>query len=180
LRDGRVYWFAVATMPSGTTFVNEFDEVVRRFAGWHAPIAEILEATPADAVVRHDIHDLARPLRSFARGRTILLGDAAHAMTPDLGQGANQAMEDAATIARILEPIASDDDAAIASALTRYDALRRPRTQAIARQARRVGAVAHTRSPAMRNALLRLVPPSTMAAGARRVQRWEPPTATEH
>jgi 2-polyprenyl-6-methoxyphenol hydroxylase-like FAD-dependent oxidoreductase len=180
LRDGRVYWFAVATMPPGTTFDDEFGEVVRRFSGWHSPITEILDSTPADAVFRHDIHDLARPLPSFARERTVLLGDAAHAMTPDLGQGANQALEDAATITRLLEPIASDDDPAIAAALARYDALRRPRTQAIARQARQVGAIAHLRAPAIRNVLLRALPPAVMAAGVRSVQRWLPPARMDH
>lgn len=181
LVDGRVYWFAVATLPVGTVFPDEYAEVTRRFADWHRPVAAIVRATPAAAVFRHDIFDLAATLPTFRRGRCLLLGDAAHAMTPDLGQGGNQAMEDGVTLARLLAPLTRDDrpdPATLGRALDAYDLLRRRRTQAIARQARAVGRVAQTTGRgrvALRSAALRVLPASIGARSLTRIQSWSPP-----
>ncbi len=181
LEDGRVYWFAVASMPPGLELADDHGEVCRLFGRWHAPIPEIVAATPPGAVARLDINDLAAPLRTFRRGRCVLLGDAAHAMTPDLGQGGGQALEDAATLTRLLEPLAGDDEPASQSldrALTDYDRLRRPRTQRIARRARTVGRVAQAGSVVgqrLRDTALRCVPPSAAARQLLSLQAWQPP-----
>ncbi|MBM6622072.1 FAD-dependent monooxygenase [Micrococcaceae bacterium RIT802] len=179
LVDGRVYWFAVATMPADAVVDDEFAEVRRLFGRWHDPIPRLLDGTDPAAVVRHPIHDLAKPLPTFRRGRTLLLGDAAHAMTPDLGQGGGQAMEDAATLAALLAPVARNQDPDLDAALVRYDSLRRKRTQPMARAARAVGRVAQLGfGPAvvLRDTAMRITPASAMAGRIRAVQRWEPPT----
>ncbi|KQY48065.1 FAD-dependent monooxygenase [Cellulomonas sp. Root137] len=171
LRDGRVYWFGVASAPAGTRFADEGAEVRRRFDDWHDPIPALVAGTDPDAVLRHDIHDLNRRLPSFVQGRVALLGDAAHAMTPDVGQGGGQALEDAATLA-----VLCDGD--LRAALREYDRLRRPRTQAIARRARMVGRVAKLGwgpAAAARDLLLRAMPDSASARAAAAVQRWDPP-----
>lgn len=184
LADGRVYWFAVATLPAGTRFDDEHGTVTRLLEGWHAPVAELVAATAPEDVTRSDVHDLAGPVPTFRRGRCVLLGDAAHAMTPDLGQGANQALEDAATLTRLLAGVAAaevPDAGAVDAALDAYDALRRPRTQRLARQARRVGAVAQARGPVaarVRDGLLRLVPDRATARPLLAVQAWQPPAAS--
>lgn len=178
LADGRVYWFAVATMPEHAVVADEFGEVTRLFGAWHDPIPALLAATDPAGVSRLPIHDLARPLRTFRRGRCVLLGDAAHAMTPDLGQGGGQAMEDAATLAALLAPAARDGAASgIDAALAEYDTLRRARTQPIARRARQVGAVAQARGPlaVLRNAALRATPARALAAQVAALQQWTPP-----
>ena len=175
LSDGRVYWFGVVSLPAGTTFPDEYAEVRRRFAGWHAPIADLIAATPAASVFRTDIHDLAGPLPTFRNSHTVLLGDAAHAMTPDLGQGANQAMEDAATLTRLLEPLTTRAAPDVSAALDAYDRLRRARTQPIAARARQVGRVMQSRSP-LRDWALRLTPPAVTARQLTQIQAWQPPT----
>ncbi|WP_344960649.1 FAD-dependent monooxygenase [Streptomyces thioluteus] len=137
LPDGRTYLFGVADTPAGRRGPDgELAELRRRFAHWHHPIPALLEAATESAVMRHDVHELP-PLPSYATGRVALLGDAAHGMTPNLGQGANQALEDAVTLAALL-----DDHSSIPRALAAYDHERRPRTQMIARRSRRIGAVA--------------------------------------
>jgi 2-polyprenyl-6-methoxyphenol hydroxylase-like FAD-dependent oxidoreductase len=160
LAGDRMYWFATATARRGDRFPGgELAELRRRFAAWHDPVPALLAATPLEAVVRHDVVDLRPDLPTFVRGRVALLGDAAHAMTPDLGQGAAQALEDAVVLAAVLA------DAEVAAGLAAYDAARRPRTQAIARQARRVGRVAQLsgRAAPLRDLAMRLIPPAATA-----------------
>jgi len=96
---------------------------------------------------------LARPLPALAVGRVALLGDAGHAMTPDLAQGACQAFEDAVALASVL-------DTDVPAALARYDALRRARTSALQRQCRQMHRVLTLRGPAgrLRDTVLRRVP----------------------
>ena len=175
LPDGRVYWFGVASLPEGTRFDDEFTEVRRRFEAWHAPIPALLDATDPASVLRHDIHDLARPLRTFTRGRCVLVGDAAHAMTPDLGQGGGQALEDAATLAA---PFDGLSPSAVPTALARYDAVRGPRTSALQRAARQTHRLLGLRGPAAlaRDIAFRLIP-GMLAARAMSAQlRFAAPT----
>lgn len=185
LADGRVYWFAVASMPAGSTFRSEYAEVRRRFAQWHNPIGKIIDNTRPEDVFRRDIHDLAQPLRSFVKDKVVLLGDAAHAMTPDLGQGGNQAMEDAATLAALIGPFAAlppPSPDALQRAVQQYDQLRRSRTQAIALDARRLGSFAHVESKFGvwgRDLLMRLIPPRIMAGRLLALQDWHPPAMTQ-
>ncbi|MDS1113079.1 FAD-dependent oxidoreductase [Gordonia westfalica] len=173
LPDGHVYWFASVNYDEDAN-PGGIAEVRQRFSGWHAPIEEILDATgPADVGVL-PIEELARPLSAFVRGRCVLVGDAAHAMTPNLGQGANQAMEDAATLTALL----GRTGASIDDALRAYDRLRRRRTQRIARQASAIGRVGQWRSAsavALRDLAMRAVPDAALSAQLRRIQDWQPP-----
>jgi 2-polyprenyl-6-methoxyphenol hydroxylase-like FAD-dependent oxidoreductase len=104
-------------------------------------------------------------------GRIALLGDAAHAMTPDLGQGACQAFEDAVALASVLT-------GNVETALARYDEIRRPRTSALQQQCRRMHRLLTLRGQAgrLRDAGLRLVPSSqatrAMAAQMQFTPQW--------
>jgi salicylate hydroxylase len=96
------------------------------FRGWHPAVTEMI------AAVRHEARwglFPARPLRRWRRGRVVLLGDAAHAMLPHQGQGANATIEDAVTLAEFIAADPRDLDGAFAA----YETLRRPRTRAIQR-----------------------------------------------
>ena len=167
LTSGRVYWFAAANAPEGAGSTDgERAELLRLFRGWHAPIEALIERTPDGGILRNDIYDR-RPLTRWGAGRITLLGDAAHPMTPNLGQGACQAIEDAVVLARCLtrtlDPVA---------ALQEYEALRRPRTDAIVRASRRFGRIAQMSSSlsvGVRNALVRLVPLRAQAADLERM-----------
>jgi 2-polyprenyl-6-methoxyphenol hydroxylase-like FAD-dependent oxidoreductase len=96
----------------------------------------------------------------------VLTGDAAHAMTPNLGQGACQALEDAVVLGNVM---ASGDG------LAAYDRQRRPRTQMIARRSREIGTVAQWASPAataLRDTALRLTPSSSFARSVAPILDW--------
>ncbi|MEV1081434.1 FAD-dependent monooxygenase [Streptomyces sp. NPDC050211] len=127
LKDGRVYAYAAALAPAGKRAPDdEKAELVRLFGDWHDPIPAVLAAARPEDVLRHDVHHIADPLPAFHRGRVALLGDAAHAMPPTLGQGGNQTIEDAIVLTHHWDDLAA------------YSAARLPRTTAIARQAVRI------------------------------------------
>lgn len=149
LPGGRMYCYAAANAPEGAAAPDgELAELRARFGDWHDPIPALVEAAAESEILRHDLYELPR-LSSFTRGTVALLGDAAHAMTPNLGQGACQALEDAATLADT------------ASDLARYDRERRPRAQRIVKLSRQMGAMGQWSARpavALRDRLLPLVP----------------------
>jgi 2-polyprenyl-6-methoxyphenol hydroxylase-like FAD-dependent oxidoreductase len=164
LQDGRIYCYATANAPEGASD-DGLAGLVRRFGGWHDPIPALLDATDPGAVLHHDLYEL-RPLEAYTSGRVVLTGDAAHAMTPNLGQGACQALEDAVVLGDVL---------AGGDGLAAYDRQRRSRTQMITRRSRRVGAAAQWASPAavtLRNTALRLLPSSSVARSLAPVLDW--------
>jgi 2-polyprenyl-6-methoxyphenol hydroxylase-like FAD-dependent oxidoreductase len=139
--DGRVYWFASApAAANGAMSPGELRTLRERFAGWHEPIPALLAATPPAALLRNDVLQLRPPPRRLAAGRIALLGDAGHAMTPDLGQGACQALEDAAELAAMAAQVTP---AEIPATLGRYDAARRARTRMVMRRSRSIARLAH-------------------------------------
>src|SRR5579875_2993028 len=104
LRDGRAYCFATATTPARQhADGSELDQLRRRFGGWHDPIPDLLDHPPDDAVLRNDILEAPALDCYTSSGRVVLLGDAAHAMEPNLGQGACQAIEDAVVLGAVLD-----------------------------------------------------------------------------
>ena len=170
---GRVYWYGAVNapaMPKGASqrgMGDEWASVHRHFGAWHDPIPALLAATRPEALLRHDIYHLATPLPSYVEGRVALVGDAAHAMTPFLGQGACQALEDAVVLAQLADDLAE------------YDRQRRPRTQQVARASLRTGRFGQQLSNpvavALRNTLMRVTPPSVTARASAAVTGWRSP-----
>jgi 2-polyprenyl-6-methoxyphenol hydroxylase-like FAD-dependent oxidoreductase len=164
--DGELYWFAVANAPPQGRDIDAKAELLRRFGGWHAPIRDVLEATPVERILRTDISDR-EPITRWHEGRAVLLGDAAHPMTPNLGQGAGQAIEDAVALDASL---AEHDD--VEAALSAYEQARVARANAIVLGSRRFGRVAqwsHPAAVAIRNLAVALTPNAVKMAQARRL-----------
>jgi len=180
LSDGRVYCYAAAPADPGARAGDELAELARLFGAWHEPIPALLAIARPQDVLRHDVAELAAPLPSFQRGRAALLGDAAHPMTPNLGQGACQALEDAAVISRLA---AGTEPNAVARMLARYTAARLPRTTDVVRWSRRAATMTTWASPpavAFRNTAVWLTGKLAPGAALRSlapIYGWQPPAA---
>jgi len=143
MRGNKVYWFASANAPEGERgpSTGTKGELIERFGDWHEPIKEVIESTNQSCIIRTDIYDH-DPLTRWSEGRVTLLGDAAHAATPNLGQGACQAIEDAVVLATCLGE-APD----VVAALKAYESRRMKRTSAITMQSRRLGQMGRWKNP---------------------------------
>ncbi|RKT57982.1 FAD-dependent monooxygenase [Saccharothrix australiensis] len=136
--DGRTNWYAL-TGPDA--------DVHEVFRDWHDPIPRVLAGSAE--VLRHSL-DYLPPLPTYHQGRVVLLGDAAHAMTPDLGQGACQAIIDGVSLVECLN---THD---LPAGLVAYDALRRRKTQRMVRQSLALNRLARARRfTGVRNAVLK-------------------------
>lgn len=140
---GRMYWFATRNAPEGeyTGPAGERSALLDMFHGWHEPVWDLIEETPEKDIRRDDVYDR-EPLRRWGEGRVRLLGDAAHPMTPNLGQGACQAIEDAFVLAGCLR-----EEPEVEAALRAYETNRTGRTAAIVWLSRRMGRIGQLEHP---------------------------------
>jgi 2-polyprenyl-6-methoxyphenol hydroxylase-like FAD-dependent oxidoreductase len=177
LGKGEIFWFAALNLPEGHRIASEERHRLaeQAFRGWYPPVPAVIAATPAADILFHPIHDR-KPLRQWSMGCVTLLGDAAHPMLPNLGQGGAQAMEDALVLASLLRGSATGT--AIAAALQAYDKQRIPRTTSIVRQSRLMGRMMQLESPwaiAIRNAGLRAAAESLFVQRLHGVVGYVPP-----
>jgi 2-polyprenyl-6-methoxyphenol hydroxylase-like FAD-dependent oxidoreductase len=156
--DEHVYWVASIVAPAGRWPAKgpaaAHRDLLDALRGWHPDLVVPVAAADPEQLVLTDIHDR-DPVRTWHRGRVVLLGDAAHPMTYTLGQGANQALEDAVVLAHHLA-----HEPAVDAALAAYCAARTARTAKVVRTSRAMGRVGHARNPlaaAARDAMMRLV-----------------------
>jgi 2-polyprenyl-6-methoxyphenol hydroxylase-like FAD-dependent oxidoreductase len=134
---GKICWYATRNGPPAQPDAPEGrqQEIYDLFRDWHHPIPELIAATRAADIIKGNAQDR-KSLRRWGDGRVTLLGDAAHPITPNVGQGAGLAIEDAACLAKLLR-----DGGDVAAAFRAYEGSRRGRTATIARQSRRIGAI---------------------------------------
>lgn len=172
LGGDQVYWFACENMRENGKPEHRLDLLAERFHGWHKPIPQLIAATPKDTLLRHDVYYLRAPLPAFVLGRVVLLGDAAHAVTPDIGQGACLAIEDAVTLASIM------DEHGIDEGLRVYDATRRPRTERMARFSGRLATAMQTSNRlaiGIRDVVAFAAPAPLLTRAAGAAFAWTPP-----
>ena len=132
---GRIYWYATANAPENMPGMPDGpkEEVLELLRGYYEPARAAVEATREESILRTDLYDR-EPARRWGVGRVTLLGDAAHPMTPSLGQGACQAIEDAAVLADVWRSADS-----VTAGLRRYEDRRIGRTSSVVRRSRRMG-----------------------------------------
>ncbi|MDM5315144.1 FAD-dependent monooxygenase [Fictibacillus sp. b24] len=160
LGKGRIFWFAAINTPLGTLKATENKKTtaLEHFKGWWGPIEAVIESTEETNILTHEIFDR-KPIKSWSQGRATLLGDAAHPMLPNLGQGGAQAVEDALVLSRCLVNHPED----IQQALRMYEKIRIPRTTQVVRGSRAMGRFMQLENPVsikLRNLLLRTMPSS--------------------
>jgi 2-polyprenyl-6-methoxyphenol hydroxylase-like FAD-dependent oxidoreductase len=150
----QLYWLALTRAGEGgqDAPAGHRAAVLDRHRGWHAPVEAILEATAEEAIDRHDITDH-KPFSRWGEERVTLLGDSAHAMTPNMGQGACQAIEDAIVLVRELRKVQDP-----VQGLRAYEQERRKRTAYFQSHSRQVGVMGRWQSPLVcraRDAMIR-------------------------
>lgn len=166
-----IYAYAAFSVPAGSAYADPRGELRRRFGDWHDPIPELIELSRE--VLQHDVYDLAKPLPAYHAGPVAFVGDAAHAMTPDLGQGGCQAIEDAVVLA---QTVVGD----VRGRLPLYTAARLKRTVAVMRQSRQMGRLGQVSSPlavVARTGAMRLVgilPASMTDRALVSLHNWRP------
>lgn len=154
---GQVYWFAPLKAPAGTPFdrTQLGAQLQATYRSFPSPIPELLAAVDPADVLQTDLYDLT-PTRHWYRGRVVLLGDAAHATTPNLGQGGAQAVEDALSLTLKLKAFGPSEQA-----LEAYAQARVRRVTGIVKRSWHLGRAAHWEHPflkRLRNLALRAVP----------------------
>lgn len=168
LAHNKVYWFACVNAPQNDPRMRNAKtaDLIRRFSAYHDPIGEILQKTRDEELIWNDIIDL-KPVNRYAFGNIVLCGDAAHATTPNMGQGACQAIEDAVVLA---DEVNVDGD--FTRAFQRFERRRMQRTHWITNTSWTLGKVAQIENSTLstlRNTLLRMTPASVNERQLKRV-----------
>lgn len=153
IAPGQVYWFAVMDNRPGAEGFSK-RKLSALFDDFHPLVKTIIESTAEAYIHTSPLTDL-KPISTWVNGRICLMGDAAHATTPNLGQGACQAIEDAYVLAEHLAELP------VEQAFSQYERARMGKAKMIVQSSWAMGKLAHLRHPllvALRNGLMRLTP----------------------
>lgn len=144
--DGKFYFFFDVPLPVGLeNNRSEYKTLLKQyFEGWCAPVQHLIDALDEQKTNRVEIHDI-EPFAQFYKGRVVIVGDAAHSTTPDIGQGGCQAMEDAIYLARSLQI----NTLGLEDALKRYQNKRNERANELVLRARKRCDVTHMKDEAV-------------------------------
>ncbi len=150
----RVYWYAVAKSVHLPRAMADLGDLFKEFG---TQVSQFIQSSVPEEIHFTPLQDL-RPLDRWHTEKISLLGDAAHATTPNMGQGACQAIEDAYVLGELLKRGIPPPQA-----FHRYQQIRAPRAVHIVRQSRWIGLIAHLENPWLsgaRNLFFRYTPPS--------------------
>lgn len=134
ISDKKVYWYALTN--SGNTLMDDVD-LTEMFKEFHNDILQIILATKKEQISVNEIMDL-KPIKKWQHENVCLIGDAAHATTPNLGQGACQAIEDAYVLGKLL-----DSGLSLENTFSDYEKLRRKKAHSIVNTSWTLGKMAH-------------------------------------
>ncbi|MFD2553234.1 FAD-dependent monooxygenase [Sphingobacterium tabacisoli] len=157
LVDNRIYWYACVNGEANSpVFKNTtVNDLKKRFQHYHAPIPIILESTHDEDLIWSDIIDI-KPLEHLAYHNILIIGDAGHATTPNMGQGACQALED---VAVLIDELQQNKTPIVA--FRSFEKRRLSRTRYITDTSRQIGQIAQWDNPlliALRDSLARIAP----------------------
>jgi len=167
----RFTWYATANTGPGhiDSSLGRQRELLRMFAGWHEPVENLIEATDEGDILKNGAYDLA-PLKRWGQGRVMLLGDAAHPCTPNLGLGGGMALEDALVLAKSFCREATPE-----LALRGYESLRRRRTRHVQQRSLLMGNIGQWESLVMasgRRMVTSMLPAKLFERNLRRVYSY--------
>jgi len=161
LRNNKIYWFACINSPQmkDESFASfKIRNLDFAFKGFHNPISEIIKNTKNEQLIWNDIIDF-KPIQKFAFNNVLLLGDSGHATTPNMGQGACQAIESAVVIAKLLAL-----EKNYQSAFIEFEKRRIKRTSFIVNRSFQIGKISQIQNPiisSIRNFVFSLIPESS-------------------
>jgi len=135
--DHQLYWFATRNRTELNSD-QENDDWKNAFSNWTEPVQQIIEATPPDKIVNNDIVDRP-PIFPWGKSNVTLMGDAAHGMTPNFGQGGAQALEDSAILGTML---ANSTPENVSDRFRLYESVRHPRTKTMVTGSEKYGKIA--------------------------------------
>ncbi len=153
--EKQCYWYALGNYKKDYRKEYENVELLDFFRNFPPIIHGILKATRKEKIITTEIADI-KPLKSWHRENVCLIGDAAHATTPNLGQGACQAVESAWVLSRCLRKIPN-----VEQAFATYEKIRKPKTRKIIRTSWQIGKMAQLENNFaifLRNSLMKAVP----------------------
>ncbi|AMC10255.1 monooxygenase [Lutibacter profundi] len=155
IAENKVYWYALKSFKKNK---NEFsiNDLEQYFSDYNSVIKDIIKSTKKEQINAAEISDL-KPTNIWFKDNVCLIGDSAHATTPNMGQGACQAIEDAFVLSECLYKYG------ITKAFLEYQKLRLPKAHQVVKASWLVGKMAHLKNPiliGLRNQMLRLMPSS--------------------
>lgn len=149
--NGVLYWLVGLKKPTlGLDAPKDLlkKDLLSRFRSFPEGVASIIEHTEADELIHHTVRDV-EPIERWGSGRIILLGDAAHATTPNLGRGSGEAMVDALVLSELLAGADLRDRARIEDITARYSSRRKPEAESLQKTSWTIGNITSWDSPLM-------------------------------
>jgi 2-polyprenyl-6-methoxyphenol hydroxylase-like FAD-dependent oxidoreductase len=171
LGPGRIHWYAVANNSLLPRNLPAAEALRKLFSGWHAPVPQLIEN--AESAICTNVQDRL-PTLPWVVGRVAILGDAAHPISPNFGQGACLAIEDAVVLAAYLQTHPN-----LPRALRRYEHSRYPRCLEILFMSREAGRFAQLQNRALvhlRKYFIKLAPLGFTTFWFRRSCDFHPPS----
>lgn len=168
----QIYWYALVNAAANDTHYSRYTaaDLYHHFKDYHDPIPSLLKTTKDHQMIHRDIVDIV-PMKQFFVQRILFIGDAAHAITPNMGQGACQSIEDARILAKCMQHHSDFHQAFVT-----YEAKRRKRIDKISNQSWMFGKVAQLDNPllaTLRNRFMKYTPQSMYLRQAHELYQFQ-------